>query len=270
MPPTNTQTATGIPERDFQAIKAFLVRSTVPLIYESGEATGVQGTGCLFDLKGTLFFVTAGHVLQGVDPNKLGVPIRASNGEIFTLGTGIVGWSRNDEYDVAAYRIDDAETSQSLRRSYTVLSTSNLEKPVPEDDHYIVAGYPTETITRIGRTLTPRDLTQIHTCLYNGEVLGERTLYDLFLKLDGTAQSLWGHSVTVPSIKGISGGPVWQVRESVSAIWSPESSLRLVAIQVSCDPRREQYMRALSWSVVLVALQRLIPNSPPSAAASGA
>ena len=270
MPHANAQTATGIPERDFRAIKAFLVRSTVPLIYESEENAGVQGSGCLFDIEGILFFVTAGHVLQGVDPNKLGVPIRTSNSEIFTMGTGLVGWSRNDEYDVAAYRIDDFETCQSLRRSYAVLNSSNLEHLVPEDEHYIVSGYPAETITRMGKTLTPRDLTQIHTCRYSGEVVGTRTPYDIFLKLDRIAHGLWGQSVAVPSIKGISGGPVWQVRDSISPIWSPESALRLVAIQVSCDSKGERYMRALSWSVVLVALQKLIPRNKASGAASGA
>jgi hypothetical protein len=121
----NPITATGFPVRDFHAIKAFLLASTVPLVYESDELAGIQGTGCLFDFFGTLYFVTAGHVLENVDPHKLGVPFRQRGSEIFTLGTGLVGWSRQDEYDVAAYRIDDEETSRMLRESYKVLDRSN-------------------------------------------------------------------------------------------------------------------------------------------------
>lgn len=250
---------TGLPERDFRAIKAFLVRSTVPLIYESEDVAGIQGSGCLFDLAGILYFVTAGHVLQGVDPHKLGVPVRQENSEVFTLGVGLVGWSRNDEFDVSAYRIDDEETTRKLRASYSILGVTNTEPPSPTDDHFIIAGYPAETVSRAGMTLTPKDLTQIHTSVYDGEVIGTRTPYDLFFKLDRKAQSLWGHPVPVPDIQGISGGPVWQVRESTSQVWTPESVLRLVAIQVSCDPKGERYMRALSWVVVQAALKKLAP-----------
>lgn len=258
---SNKLTFTGLPERDFRAVKAFLVRSTVPLIYETAETAGVQGSGCLFDLEGTLFFVTAGHVLEGVDPHKLGIPIRQSYSGVFTLGTGVVGWSRNDEYDIAAYRIDDVATSEALRSSYAVLRNSNVDCPSAEEDHYIIAGYPAETVTLTGKTLTPRDLTQIHTGKYDGEILGTRTPYDHFFKLSRSAQSLWGQAAEVPNIKGISGGPVWQLRESTSPVWSPESALRLVAVQVSCDAKGERYIRALSWAVVLVALRKLMPSS---------
>jgi hypothetical protein len=257
MPTINNPTATGISERDFRAIKAFLVRSTVPLIYESVSDAGIQGSGCLFDHEGILYFVTAGHVLEGVDPYKLGIPIHQENSEIFSLGSGVVGWSRNEEYDVSAYRIDDEEIIQKLRRSYLILSIANTAPLNCADGHFIVAGYPAETVSRTGMTLTPKDLTQIYTTAYQDEVIGQRTAYDLFLKLDRKAYGLWGNPITVPNIRGISGGPVWQIRESTSQVWTPESVLRLVAIQVSCDPKGERYMRALSWVVVQTALTKL-------------
>lgn len=48
----NPLTATNFPVRDFLAIKAFLLASTVPLVYESEKLAGVQGTGCFFDFWG--------------------------------------------------------------------------------------------------------------------------------------------------------------------------------------------------------------------------
>jgi hypothetical protein len=261
MPYRDRITATGLPERDFQAIKAFLVRSTVPLIYESDAAAGVQGSGSLFDYEGCLYFVTAGHVLERVDPHKLGVPFRAFGSEVFTLGTGLVGWSRTETFDVAAYRIDDLKTIAALRESYSILGKANVAPPEPDADHFVVVGYPASTVVRRGKEMKPGDLTQIHTTRYVGEVVGPCGEHDLFLKLDRQAQGLWGHETTIPALPGISGGPVWQVRRSTTSIWTPESALGLVGIQVSTDPRGERYMRALRWEVVAEALRKLAPQS---------
>lgn len=262
-------TANGLPERDFRAIKAFLVRSTVPLIYESGDIAGIQGSGCLFDLDGRLYFVTAGHVLDGVDPHKLGVPFRTHGNEVFTLGTGVVGWSRVEAYDVAAYRIDDEQTSDALRDSYIILRPTNVSTLQPGAGHFIVAGYPAETVVKQGKELAPRDLTQLHTSPYTGDIVGARGEYDLFLNLRREARGLWGNPAIVPKLLGISGGPVWQVRKSTEEIWTPESALGLVGIQVSCDQSGEKYVRALRWEVVAAALLKLAPPDSQEAGSSG-
>lgn len=261
MPYSDLTTATGLPERDFRAIKAFLIRSTVPLIYESEDTAGIQGSGCLFDYDGFLYFVTVGHVLDGVDPHKLGVPFRILGNEVVTLGAGVVGWSRTENFDFAAYRIDDAQTIAALRESYSVLGRANVATLDPDTDHFVVAGYPKATVVRQGQELIPTDLTQVHTGRYDGEVVGARGEHDLFLKLDRHARNLWGHSVVVPNLPGISGGPVWQLHPSSSSIWTPESALDLVGIQVSTDCRGERYIRALRWEVVYSALRKLVSDS---------
>lgn len=253
----NRTTVTGIPEREFAAVKAFFLRTTVPLIYESGSTAGIQGTGCLFETADGLYFVTAGHVLEGVDPSTLGIPLRQLNSEVFTVGRGLVGWSKNEEFDVGAYRIDDEQFETKLRKGYIVLSALNLGTPTKDEGHFIVPGYPQVTVVRENGTLKPRDLTQIHTAIYDGEVIGSRTDLDLFLKLDRTAQGLWGHNFNVPDLRGISGAPVWQLVPARSEIWTPEASLRLVGIQVACDSRGEKYMRALTWPAVQAALEKL-------------
>lgn len=256
----NRTTVIGIPEREFAAVKAFFLRTTVPLIYESGATAGIQGTGCLFETADSLYFVTAGHVLEDVDPSKLGIPLRQLNSEVFTLGRGLVGWSKNEEFDVGAYRIDDEQFEAKLRGGYMVLSASNLGTPTKEG-HFIVPGYPRATVVRDNGTLKPKDITQIHTAIYDGEVVGSRTDRDLFLKLERTAQGLWGHNVDVPDLRGISGAPVWQLVSERSEIWTPEAYLRLVGIQVACDPRGEKYIRALTWPVVQAALGKLGSSS---------
>lgn len=254
------QATTGISERDYRAIREFLLQSTVPLIYESTEIVGIQGSGCFFDLDGHLFFVTAGHVLKGVDPTAFGVPLRPRGGEVFTFGVGEVGWSRDDAYDVAAYRIDDARACKSIRGSYVILGESNLSPLDADLERYVVVGYPASTVTCKGDTLTTPDLTQIHTSRYLGDVDGERGPQDFFLKLAREGLGLWGQEKPVPWLPGISGGPVWQVRSASPEIWTPESVLSLVGIQVSCDKRGERYMRALRWEVVLAALRLLVPK----------
>lgn len=254
----NRLTSTGFPEKEFFAIKSFLLNSTVPLIYEKDSAVGIQGTGCLFELNKTLFFVTAGHVLENVDPQALGIPLRQHNKEVFTLGPRIVGWSKQDEFDVAAYRIDDDQVVAQLRKSYTVLNAANVKPDSNTNDHYIIPGYPAETISRNGYELKAKDITQLYTTRYGGDVLGKRTEFDHFFKLRRTAQRLWGNEIEVPDLRGISGAPVWQVRTPKNSIWAPESVLHLIGIQVSCDPKAEKYVRVLDWSIVQRALMKLL------------
>jgi hypothetical protein len=254
---TNRPTATGIPEREFRALKAFLLRSTVPLVYEFGDRIGIRGSGCLYQHRDALFFVTAGHVLAGVDPLSLGIPLRQHDSEVYTVGRGVIGLSKDDDVDVAVYRIDDEDFAMKLRQGYLVLSAENVAHVSRESDHFVVAGFPHATIDRDGNTLKPRDLTQIHTLPYTGDVIGNRGPHDLFYQLKPTAADLWGNDRELPKLPGISGGPVWQVLDSDALIWTPESCLRLVALQVSCDPRNERYMRALTWEAVNVAIERL-------------
>lgn len=260
----NRLISTGLPEREFAAVKQFLFRSTVPLVYEFGDVAGVQGTGCLFEQSRHLYLVTAGHVLERLNPETLGIPLRQIDSEVFTLGKGLVGWSKNDQFDVGAYRIDDESFARLLRQSYTVLSISNVGQASLEG-RYIISGFPCATVKRIGNTLQPKDITQIHTRSYDGEVLGDRSSHDLFFNWGSEAESLWGHKTQTPSLKGISGAPVWLLTESKDSIWSPERSLSLIGLQVSCDPD-DRYIRALSWPVVAAALDQLKPVFSKSAA----
>lgn len=253
----NRTTAIGVPEREFAALKAYFLSTTIPLLYESGDTIGVQGTGCLFEAETGLYFVTAGHVLEGVDPSKLGIPLRQVNSEVFTLGEGVVAWSKNDDIDVGVYRIDDVELARQLRLAYVILTPANSGDPIPQHNRYVIAGYPSSTVSLIGRTLKPKDLTQLHTGPYDGDVIGDRTPADLFLRLDRAAHGLWGTDITTPDLRGISGGPVWQVLPRVDGIWTPEASLRLVGIQVSCDPKREKYVRTLRWAAVQAAIDKV-------------
>lgn len=253
-------TATGFRKREARAIRAFLLASTVPLTYQDGDLAGVQGMGCLFDVSGVLYFVTAGHVLKGISPLKLGVPSGQADSDVLPLGSGLVGWSLQDEYDVAAYRIDDVVVAARLREAYIVLSVTNTVRQSTGVDHFIIPGYPYATAIPVGNTIKPKDITQIHTTRYEEAVVGTRSDFDLFLKLSLTAESLWHQRRDVPVLKGISGAPVWQVHESGSAVWVPESVLCLVGIQVSCDEKREKYIRALKWPVVQAALTKLAPG----------
>ena len=253
----NRITATGLPKLELAALKAFFLRTTIPLVYESGDTVGVQGTGCLFETEAGLYFVTAGHALEGVDPSKLGIPLRQVDSEVFTGGEGVMAWSKNDDIDVGVYRVDGVELARQLRDAYVILTPANFGEPVLQENNYVVAGYPCATVSLVGRTLKPKDLTQLHTKPYDGEVIGNRTPADLFLKLDRTAHSLWGSDITVPDLRGISGGPVWQVVPNTDDVWTPEASLRLVGIQVSCDPKGEKYVRTLRWAAVQAAIDKV-------------
>jgi hypothetical protein len=74
-----TESLTGFSATQLQAIEAFLLACTVPLVREEDDKLRLLGTGTVFRLEGQLWLVTASHVIRHKeDLKELAVPMKVS------------------------------------------------------------------------------------------------------------------------------------------------------------------------------------------------
>jgi hypothetical protein len=203
----------------------------------------------------SLYIVTARHVLEDIDPTLIGVPAApvGVNRSIWTLGKATICMPSEDSFDVAVVRLEDDEFLARVSRNWEFLRPSNISTELAQD--YVVAGYPNSTVRITNGNLSPVDLlTQVYTQHYSGPVQGERGPYDLFLRFDRTAERPDGSAQATPRLEGVSGSAIWSISRSGN-IWSPESMLRIAAVQVSY--LHSAYIRAKSWDVVHALIQKV-------------
>jgi hypothetical protein len=255
----NTEsTSTGLSQAEMQSIEQFLGSCTVPLIYQAGDRTFVQGTGTFFKFGDKHYLVTAAHVFTGIDPQELGVPDAPVNAHVWTFGNVTIHYPKDDDFDVAILHLQDEEFCARVSRTWLFLQPKNVAVS-PTADNYIVAGYPTETVTKVDSQLVSKALCQLYTGPYDGPVDGGRTQFDFFLRYTRNAKGAFGESRVTPNLSGVSGASVWAFGANSSSFWAPESLLKIVGIQVSF--KHSSYVRAKSWALVYEVLRRIDPQA---------
>ncbi len=241
---------TGLSLPELGTLEQFLVGCTVPLVYQSAERTGVLGTGAFFWFDGRPCLVTAGHLFQDADPNKIGVPERAGKDvAMWYLGHATIHHPRNtDEHDVAVIELLDEEFIERARSGWTFLNESNLAATDAQFENYLIAGYPDTTVTYENATLRPSALFQLYTAPYVGEVDGGRGEFDLFFRYSREAGNTYGLPKETPHLGGASGALVYGLADRPPGIWSPESVLKIVGIEVAFV--HSKYVRAKKWALL--------------------
>lgn len=254
---------TGLSLPELGTIEKFLVGCTVPLVYQADDRTGVLGTGAFYWLDQRPFLVTAGHLFQNADPNKIGVPERAGKDvTIWHLGHATIHRPKNtDEHDVAVIELLDHEFIDRARSGWTFLGESNLADPAQPFENYLISGYPDATVIYENTTLRPATLTQIYTAPYLGEVDGELGEFDLFFRYGREAGNTHGFSKETPHLGGISGALVYGLADRPSGVWSPEAVLKIVGVQVSFV--HGKYVRAKKWQLLQQVLKIVAGKQVP-------
>jgi hypothetical protein len=241
---------TGLSLPELGALEKYLIGCTVPLVYQGDERPGVLGTGAFFCFDGRPFLVTAGHLFQNADPNKIGVPERAGKDvPMWYLGHATIHHPRDtDEHDVAIIELLDEEFVERARAGWTFLGEGNAATSEGPYENYLIAGYPDTTVAYSDGTLRPAALFQLYTETYTGDVDGERGEFDLFLRYGREAGSTHGFPKDTPHLGGASGALVYALTGRPSGVWSPEGMLRVVGIQVAFV--HSKYVRAKKWALL--------------------
>jgi hypothetical protein len=152
--------------------------------------------------------------------------------EVWTIGHGQLALACEEKEDVAVLRLDDRELVDALQNG----GWGVLEAPdyVTAGDPCVVFGWPHAQSRLDGKLVTGKPI-----ALQLARVEGppERRGTDMFLEWPSEA---------VPELFGISGSPVWSLRDS---------QLRLIGVQHSI--KRDAYVRGTTWNVVLELIRAL-------------
>lgn len=255
-------TSTGLPVEEMDTLKRFFLSCTVPIVYQSEADAQVFGTGTFVEYQGRPFLISAGHVFDRVDANRLGVPERSGRDvDIWHFGYCTVHHPRNtDEFDVAIVQLQDDEFISRARSGWHFLNEGNIAPSNATFDHYVVAGYPDETVEFVDGVLRPTELTQLYTGIYDGEIEGSRTEYDLFLRYGREAKTAFGAVKETPQLGGASGAAVYGRASRAEGVWAPESILSVVGIQVSS--LHSKYVRVKKWQLVQQILSFVVSSQP--------
>jgi hypothetical protein len=90
--------------------------------------------------------------------------------------------------------------------------------------------------------------------------------FDLFFYLQPRGASVDGVQQDIPTVLGLSGGPIWAVRDiGPDALWHPSKVSKIVAIQSGEQTHGANWSRGFRWDAVLEILRQpaLKLRSPP-------
>lgn len=238
-------------QSEHRAIERFLSARTIPLCYEHHGRAFVQGTGTFFRLSGKLFLVTAAHVLEGIDPALLGVPDQPiGNVAVWNLNDITIHHPRDTEnFDVAVIELLNPNFHARVASSWHFIDEADVIEPEEvEEDEYLLAGYPTETVEDRNGILTPQPMLQLFTKRLDKSEHDNATDYDLLLRYPKIGRSIFGAERNTPRLQGVSGAAVYVRTKQESAVWSPAQLFRPVGLQASAQ--HGDFIRVKRWMLL--------------------
>lgn len=257
--------------RQQEELKAFILmarRYTVPLIEEDDSTAAILGTATLFSANSRHYLITAAHVIEELvaagQTDRIGIPLGLEKASVCNLGNHYIAYNSNtDVFDIAIIRLDEPKMVAAVSRNWDFLSPKNVAGIDRDMRKCFVAGYPrSESRTAADWQMSSKFISFPTTFLHETptEAEGVRVGLDVFLVHEERGTALDGSLVDLPALQGVSGASVWAVLPDREAgVWSPESSVRVVAVEVAC--RSGSYIRAKGWALVAKLFEALDPQA---------
>lgn len=228
-----------VPNDENTRLLRWLEATVVPLVVQQGERAGVHGSGVVLRRSGQQFLVTATHVAKYFADHgeDIGLPLapNTKDVEVWTIGQGQLALSREDNEDVAVFRLDDPRVVARLADGgwqFIDEDVSSMERR----GVCIVFGWPDANSRFDGKVVSGKPI-----ALKLARVSGprEQKATDIFVE--------WP-AEEVPALLGISGSPIWAVSADGS---------RLQPLGVQHSVLHGEYIRGTSWVVVDELVRRL-------------
>lgn len=252
------------------ALERFMLERTVPLLTEQTKDgfPALLGTSTLLDVHGTLFLVTADHVLEDImELGEVAFPESPRGKTLWSLGSCTLHRVDNMDLDLAILEIRSSETNQRLRAGWKTVTEANLAAP-QRGVRSALCGYPAEYTTRRDDLLHGKLLT-IYTAqlpeLPESAEPPVNEAFDLFYLCDNSAENLFGGPGELPRLGGTSGSSIWEIGNvAETEPWTPERALRIVGVNRTYRPGK--YFRGRPWWLVAKMLSQ---HEKPEVAAEG-
>lgn len=226
-----------------EIVGQFMRTRTIPLVWKADGLTSSVGTGTLFRIDDRHFIVTARHLFDTYDPEKIAYQGRRDETTaLFTIGISRVVKPITPIPDAAVIEILEDVTRIRLSTGWAFLTLDNVAPP-SADGLFALMGYPEFTI-HSELWAPPKGIVYstsriVHPAREAPDVNPET---DLFFEY-GTMAVAGNQEVEAPELQGTSGGSVWEYVDLDGGIWAPEKVVRVVGVQSA-------RLRAVSWGVV--------------------
>jgi len=253
----------------------YRLKFTLPLFSEPPGSFKLLGTGTLFEHEDRYFIVTADHIFRIneddphsalIDMTTVGFPtalVKAGEGAapIVTLGShDIYRLAPPVLIDVIVIELRDRKTIATLKAGWSFLPFSQAEDVNSTDDRFVITGFMEQELkfdpktNRVGQSMLNLETDYLH---YTPQVKDPIPQFDLFFYLQAEVTNVDGTQRTVTTLRGLSGGPIWAVRDVPDGeFWAPSKAMKIVAIQSSELQGQEKWSRGFRWSAVLRILQQ--------------
>jgi hypothetical protein len=242
-------------------VAQFMLRVTIPILCKRSKGIDHIATGTLFEIDDCYYLVTAAHVFDDWNAKNFTIPNDPNGSNLRPLGRFILHKFSEEAIDIAVLELQDSATINAVKKGWVLLKPAHTALASPEGV-FILAGYPSEWIKVADQRLTGTLITA-YTVRLNEvpEDASEpiHTRLDLFFHHAKEATDANGKPLPSPDLGGTSGSSVWEYYERRNqSVWTPENSLRIIGVQVSC--RKGRYIRAKSWQFVFEILRKIHPR----------
>lgn len=234
---------------ELSALEEFMMLTSLPILQSVDRNAHPLATGVLIEHERRAFLATADHVLEGLEPEDLLMPLKRDGGQISQLGS--LSLARPDKAgpDIAIIELKCDDVVKQLRDGWRFLNLNMIGDASRDADH-VMAGYPSELAVVDDKAVygTPFAVftEMLQECPRGAE--NPNPDWDLFFALDRVGHRSTGEVLETPKLQGASGGPIWEVSSGGGGLWAPERVLKLVGIQMSAKPGH--WFRATKATVV--------------------
>lgn len=261
--------ASELEQAQHTLLNNYRLRFTLPLFSEPPRSFVLLGTGTLFEHEDRYFIVTADHIFRVneddprsplIDMTTVGVPTDprpagAGAAPIVTLGNHhIYRLAPPVLIDVIVVELLDLQTIATLKVGWSFLPFSQAEDVDATDDRFVITGFMAQGLrfdqetNRVGQALLNLETDYLH---YTPQVVDPVPQFDMFFYLQAGMTNVDGTQRTVTTLKGLSGGPIWAIRDiAKNDLWIPSKAMKIVAIQSSELQSQKKWSRGFRWSAV--------------------
>lgn len=261
--------ASELEQAQHTLLNNYRLQFTLPILSEPPKSFVLLGTGTLFEHEDRYFIVTADHIFRTgeddpnsplIDMTTVGVPVeprRAGAGaaEMVTLGSHhVYRITLPVLIDVIVVELLDPKTISTLKAGWSFLSFARAEDVATTDDRFVITGFMGQglrfdTATNVvSQAMLNLETDYLH---YTPQVKDPVPQFDLFFYLQADMANVDGTQRTVTTLRGLSGGPIWAVRDIANGkLWMPSKAMKIVAIQSSEFQGQEKWSRGSRWSAI--------------------
>jgi large subunit ribosomal protein L30 len=251
-------------EHAIDAMEKFQARITVPILFDADSEVHIFASGVLFAHHGRYFILTAAHLF---DPpfgpehlTKLATPNVRHLAKPTTLGKLklTVSDRRPFDFDVAIIELLDEAKIALLKNEWQFLNLAQIGLPT-DQPLLCLGGYP-EALVRQSQGAAHGPMFVVRTMKLD-QVPAEAEppvdlTFDLFCEYatEGDVRIV-SKVLQTPKLQGTSGGSILQYEWTQMMVWSPNATMKMIALQSSGSSERN-WFRCKNWRAIAKAFEK--------------